>query len=228
MVEYAKAGALKPLDSVLDSATYKSETAPALVSLGTVDGKLTGVFIKAAVKGLIWYNPKVHDYSAAPPATWTDLMSQATANKGSAQAICASARQWRRLRLAGHRLIGTSSSPVGPQVTTTGGRQTEVLRPDQEPSESPHRRRETSPTRRRGRSDQGLQPDLRSPFANRLAARSSTRPASSPVSAPSRPRRPAPTTTSSRSPTSTPPTPAPLKAPGTCSACSTTPTPRSH
>ena len=87
MVEYAKAGALKPLDSVLDAATYKSETAPALVSLGTVDGKLTGVFIKAAVKGLIWYNPKLHDYSSAPPATWTDLMSQAAANKGNAQAI---------------------------------------------------------------------------------------------------------------------------------------------
>ncbi|MBI3746380.1 MAG: extracellular solute-binding protein, partial [Chloroflexi bacterium] len=87
MAEYAKAGALKPLDGVLDVNTYKNETAPALVSLGTVNGKLTGVFIKAAVKGLIWYNPKVHDYSSAPPATWSDLKSQATANKGSAQAL---------------------------------------------------------------------------------------------------------------------------------------------
>lgn len=87
MAEYAKAGALKPLDGVLDVNTYKNETAPALVSLGTVDGKLTGVFIKAAVKGLIWYNPKVHDYSSAPPATWTDLMSQAKANQGNASAI---------------------------------------------------------------------------------------------------------------------------------------------
>jgi len=86
MAEYAAAGALKPLDSVLDAATYKSETAKALVDLGTVDGKLTGVFIKAAVKGLIWYNPTVHDYSAAPPATWDDLNSQAAANKGSAAA----------------------------------------------------------------------------------------------------------------------------------------------
>jgi alpha-glucoside transport system substrate-binding protein len=87
MAEFVKAGALKPLDSVLDAATYKSETAPALVELGTVDGKLSGVFIKAAVKGLIWYNPKVHDYSAAPPATWDDLMSQAEANKGNARAL---------------------------------------------------------------------------------------------------------------------------------------------
>jgi alpha-glucoside transport system substrate-binding protein len=87
MAEFAKAGALKPLDGVLDVNTYKSETAPALVSLGTVDGKLEGVFIKAAVKGLIWYNPKVHDYSASPPTTWDDLKTQAQANKGNAQAI---------------------------------------------------------------------------------------------------------------------------------------------
>jgi alpha-glucoside transport system substrate-binding protein len=49
MTEFAKSGALKPLDGVLDVATYKAETAPALVALGTVDSKLSGVFIKAAV-----------------------------------------------------------------------------------------------------------------------------------------------------------------------------------
>jgi alpha-glucoside transport system substrate-binding protein len=87
MAEFVKSGALKPLDSVLDVATYKSETAQALVDLGTVDGKLSGVFIKAAVKGLIWYSPKLHDYSSAPPATWDDLQSQAAANKGNAAAI---------------------------------------------------------------------------------------------------------------------------------------------
>ena len=87
MAEYAKANALKPLDSVLDLATYKSETAPALVDLGTVDGKVVGVFIKAAVKGLIWYSPKLHDYSSGAPATWDDLKAAATANKGNAGAI---------------------------------------------------------------------------------------------------------------------------------------------
>ena len=59
MAEYAKAGALQPLDDVLDVATYTSETSPALVNLGKVDnGKTYGVFIKAALKGLIYYNPK--------------------------------------------------------------------------------------------------------------------------------------------------------------------------
>ena len=87
MAEFAKAGALKPLDSVLDVTTYKAETAPALVALGTIDGKLSGVFIKAAVKGLIWYNPKTHDYSAAPPKTWDELKTQADANKDGAAAV---------------------------------------------------------------------------------------------------------------------------------------------
>jgi alpha-glucoside transport system substrate-binding protein len=87
MVEFTKAGALKTLDDVLDIAKYKEETAPALVELGTVDGKISGVFIKAAVKGLIWYSPKLHDYSSAPPATWDDLVSQAKANQGDAKAI---------------------------------------------------------------------------------------------------------------------------------------------
>jgi alpha-glucoside transport system substrate-binding protein len=85
MAEYAQAGKLVPLDDVLDIATYQTDTAPALVQLGKTDGKVYGVFIKAAVKGLIWYNPKLHDYSAAPPKTWDDLVSQSAANKGTAK-----------------------------------------------------------------------------------------------------------------------------------------------
>jgi alpha-glucoside transport system substrate-binding protein len=88
MAGYAQAGALKPLDSVLDMNTYNNETAPALTALGKgADGKTYGVFIKSAVKGLIWYNPAVHDYSSAPPKTFDDLMTQAQANKDGAQAL---------------------------------------------------------------------------------------------------------------------------------------------
>jgi alpha-glucoside transport system substrate-binding protein len=86
MAEYAKAGKLLALDDVLDVQTYQSETAPALLSLGKADGKTYGVFIKAAVKGLIWYSPKLHDYASSPPKTWGDLTSQAAANKGAAKA----------------------------------------------------------------------------------------------------------------------------------------------
>jgi alpha-glucoside transport system substrate-binding protein len=87
MAEYVTAGALKPLDGVLDVNTYTGETSPGLVKLGQVSGKTYGVFIKASVKGLIWYNPKLHDYSSAPPANWTDLITQGKANQGSAKAL---------------------------------------------------------------------------------------------------------------------------------------------
>ena len=49
---------------------YKNDTVPTFIDLGTVDGKLVGVFIKATLKGLIWYNPKVYTLDA--PATWAD------------------------------------------------------------------------------------------------------------------------------------------------------------
>lgn len=87
LAEYAQSGALLPLDDVLDLDTYQAETAPALVDLGKTDGKVYGVFIKAAVKGLMWYNPKVHDFGANPPKTWADMMTQAKANSSKAQAI---------------------------------------------------------------------------------------------------------------------------------------------
>jgi len=85
MAEYANAGKLIALDDVLDMQAYQSDTAPALADLGKVEGKVYGVFIKAAIKGLIWYNPKVHDYSGSPPKTWTDLLSQVNTNLGAAK-----------------------------------------------------------------------------------------------------------------------------------------------
>ncbi|MEO8639013.1 MAG: hypothetical protein ABI458_03745 [Chloroflexota bacterium] len=87
MAEYADAGALQPLDDVLDVATYTDETSPALVNLGKVGDKTYGVFIKAALKGLIYYNTASHDYAASPPATWDDLISQGQANIGDAEAL---------------------------------------------------------------------------------------------------------------------------------------------
>lgn len=73
MLQFAKAGALKPLDDVLDMATYRADTVPALVDLGTVDGKVVGVFMKLSVKGFIWYNTA--NYDGTVPATWDDVMA---------------------------------------------------------------------------------------------------------------------------------------------------------
>ena len=84
MTEWADS--LVDLGGVLDTATYKAETAAPLVDLGTVNGKLVGVFIKTAVKGLIWYDPKTVDFSSNPPATWDALQAAIAANKSKVTA----------------------------------------------------------------------------------------------------------------------------------------------
>ena len=66
--QWAEAGALKPLDFInLDD--YRASSS--LADLGVVDGKLYGIFTKAAVKGLIWYNTATYDGTV--PATYADL-----------------------------------------------------------------------------------------------------------------------------------------------------------
>lgn len=87
MKEWYDAGALKALDFV-DYAKYESETPPGFAALGqSEDGKLIGIFTKAAVKGLIWYNPA--NWTGGEPATWDELMSTATsAASGDTKAWC--------------------------------------------------------------------------------------------------------------------------------------------
>jgi alpha-glucoside transport system substrate-binding protein len=74
MEALARSGDLKDLTEVIDVATYKSETIPAFLDLGTIDGKLVGVFIKATVKGLLWYDPKV--WTLGSPGSWDDLVQE--------------------------------------------------------------------------------------------------------------------------------------------------------
>jgi alpha-glucoside transport system substrate-binding protein len=72
MAQFAAGGSLKPLDTVLDLNTYKADTVPALVELGSVGGKVQAVFIKLSVKGFIWYNTANYDGEA--PANWDGVM----------------------------------------------------------------------------------------------------------------------------------------------------------
>jgi alpha-glucoside transport system substrate-binding protein len=80
------ADTLVDLSGVLDVPTYTSETAAPLVELGKVNGKLVGVFIKTAVKGLIWFDPKTVAFDQNIPKTWDELQTALTANKDKAKA----------------------------------------------------------------------------------------------------------------------------------------------
>lgn len=75
MAHLARSGGLTDLAGVIDVARYKAETIPSFVSLGTIDGHLVGVFIKATVKGLLWYDPNV--WTLGTPRSWDELLQVA-------------------------------------------------------------------------------------------------------------------------------------------------------
>jgi alpha-glucoside transport system substrate-binding protein len=77
LAEFAKGGALTPLDDVIDSATYRDEVAAGPIDIGTVDGKIFGIFFLGSIKGLIWYDPAV--YTGGAPTSWDDLQAIAKA-----------------------------------------------------------------------------------------------------------------------------------------------------
>ena len=86
MLELVRKGRLVNLTEVIDTGTYLSETAPGFVDIGTVEGKLAGVFMKATVKGLFWYNPEV--IAPGRPETWDDLQHDAVTGHGGIAPWC--------------------------------------------------------------------------------------------------------------------------------------------
>ena len=87
-------GKLIQLDSasnpVLDMSTFNSQYAQGWIDLGKINGKLYEIFSWAAVKGLVWYNPKnfaAKNYQV--PASWQDLITlQTTIKSGGTTPWC--------------------------------------------------------------------------------------------------------------------------------------------
>ena len=75
MRELSRTGALRDLTDILDVGHYRERVAPTFIDLGTVDGRLAGVFVRSSVKGLIWYDPDV--FQLGTPTTWDDLQRMA-------------------------------------------------------------------------------------------------------------------------------------------------------
>jgi alpha-glucoside transport system substrate-binding protein len=60
------------------------DVAPTFIDLGTVDGRLVGIFLRSSVKGLIWYDPGV--FRLGKPRGWDDLQRMATQAAAEAEA----------------------------------------------------------------------------------------------------------------------------------------------
>ena len=87
MFDFAKNGQLKPLDNVLDMNAMRDEYAPDWVKLGQYNGKTYSIFIKTALKGLVWYDPKVFAAKGYQvPKTWDELNTLAAKMKSDGTA----------------------------------------------------------------------------------------------------------------------------------------------
>jgi alpha-glucoside transport system substrate-binding protein len=74
MKQLAKDGKLVPLESVLDMDQVNKDYSPAWTDLGSINGKLYGVFYKASNKATVWYGPAAFAAGGyAVPQTWDDL-----------------------------------------------------------------------------------------------------------------------------------------------------------
>lgn len=76
MQQFAKAGNLKALSSFLDMTAINQQYAKGWVDLGTVNGNLYAIFVKAADKGTVWYNPKTFAANSwTIPQTWDEMIA---------------------------------------------------------------------------------------------------------------------------------------------------------
>jgi ABC-type glycerol-3-phosphate transport system substrate-binding protein len=57
MAQFARSGDVFSLENVIDTEAMAEEWNEGLITDGSVDGHLVGVFIKVSPKGFIWYNP---------------------------------------------------------------------------------------------------------------------------------------------------------------------------
>jgi alpha-glucoside transport system substrate-binding protein len=80
--DYQQRGTLKPIDFA--KSTVDDNFSPDWVDLGTIDGKLYGVFFKGSNKSTVWYNKHAYENAGVqPPETWDDLMKAADTVKAS-------------------------------------------------------------------------------------------------------------------------------------------------
>lgn len=84
MAEFARNGDVLDLSGVIDLDQMAEEYNQGWIDAGTVDGTFVGIFIKVAVKGLIWYNPQAFEAAGYEvPTDWAsfeDLVEQIRAD----------------------------------------------------------------------------------------------------------------------------------------------------
>ncbi|HEY8642754.1 MAG TPA: ABC transporter substrate-binding protein [Candidatus Dormibacteraeota bacterium] len=79
LTKFAQQGKVVALNDIMDMNALKSEYQQSWIDLGTINGKLYQIFSWAALKGLVWYDPKVFTAKGyTVPKTWQDLITLQT------------------------------------------------------------------------------------------------------------------------------------------------------
>ena len=128
MKDFAAQGALKPI-TLRARPTSRRTTRPSWVTLGTVNGKLYGLFFKGANKSTVWYNVQsFKNAGVKPPTTWPQLLAR---REDAARVGHARLLDRRRGRLDAHRPVREHLPPVRPgdEVRPADDPQDQVDRP---------------------------------------------------------------------------------------------------
>ncbi|PRX92332.1 ABC transporter substrate-binding protein [Allonocardiopsis opalescens] len=84
LAEYAEQEALQPLNEAT-AGVVSEHYSPYWQELGTVDGQLYGVMLKAAHKSIVWYRPEAFQAAGVtPPASWDELVDTTSATLSDA------------------------------------------------------------------------------------------------------------------------------------------------
>ena len=76
MADFAQSGQLVPITSFMEMSALEAAYPADWITLGTVDSELYGVWFRASVKSLVWYNPQA--FAAAGydiPTTWDEMLA---------------------------------------------------------------------------------------------------------------------------------------------------------
>jgi alpha-glucoside transport system substrate-binding protein len=76
MADFAKKDLLVPLETVIDREDLTQAFSDDWLTLGTVNGKIYGIWYRASVKSLVWYNPQAFQAAGyTVPKTWDELVA---------------------------------------------------------------------------------------------------------------------------------------------------------
>ena len=76
MADFAREGQLIPLKNFMSSEQLQEAYTDSWLQLGSVNDTLYGIWYRASVKSLVWYNPKVFEQeSYEVPQTWGEMLN---------------------------------------------------------------------------------------------------------------------------------------------------------